>query len=171
MKINEFTDPLRTYIVTVRVVLKNSTTTVRTTIRAESANHAYIMLTRLYGVGNVQSVSEIVTETARTCQIQRQASFSCPDIQSITQAEKTGPAQDSLVDEAGTGRRRRQLSAQPTPMPIKREMMRRLLTRQLIKKSNIIKPNEDDLRVAHDRAEIALKRADLDYQQTSHRLT
>jgi hypothetical protein len=62
MKINEFTDPLRTYMVTVRVVLKNSATTVRTTIRAENANQAYIMLTRLYGVGNVQSVQTLMDE-------------------------------------------------------------------------------------------------------------
>ena len=49
-------------MVTVRVVLKNSATTVRTTIRAENANQAYIMLIRLYGVGNVQSVQTLMDE-------------------------------------------------------------------------------------------------------------
>ena len=56
-------------ITTVGVVLKNATTTCRTAISADSSANAYLMLSRLYGVGNVISLSEVVNETPKTDQI------------------------------------------------------------------------------------------------------
>jgi hypothetical protein len=34
-----------------------------------------------------------------------------------------------------------------------------------MRQSNIVEPTPDDVRIAHDHAEIALKRADLEYQK------
>jgi len=54
-----------------------------------------MMLTRLYGVGNVFSISEIVNESPRTCQIQQEATISAAAMHS----KKIGPVQLSCVSE------------------------------------------------------------------------
>jgi len=38
-----------------------------------------------------------------------------------------------------------------------------------MRQSNIVKPTEDDIRVAVTRAETALKRADLDYKKSAEK--
>lgn len=54
MKINEITNSLKTYVATVKV----NGTSIKTSITAESSTHARLLLQRLYGSGNVSSLSE-----------------------------------------------------------------------------------------------------------------
>jgi hypothetical protein len=61
MKIKEVTNPLKTYLATVLVVLRGGSTTSKTTINADTASNALAMLTRLYGAGNVLQMSMIVS--------------------------------------------------------------------------------------------------------------
>lgn len=150
MKINEFTDPLRTYIVTVRVVLKNTSTTVRTSIKAEGPSQAFMMLSRLYGMGNVVCITEIVNESARTCQIQLVQEIRPKRIRGQQPHATSDSVQASLVDDAGLQPRRPKLSARPIASPLKHELIRRRLTRQLMRQSNIVSPTADDVRVARN---------------------
>jgi hypothetical protein len=101
MKINEVTTPLKSYIATVRVVINSTGSTVRTTITADNQQQARLMLTRLYGVGNVLTISEFVSESARTCEIQAQAANRTSAIHRQHQARKAGPDAISCVSEAG----------------------------------------------------------------------
>lgn len=58
MKINEITSTLKTYVGTVKV----NGTSIKTSITAESSTHARMLLQRLYGTGNVSSLTESLTE-------------------------------------------------------------------------------------------------------------
>lgn len=58
MKINEITNTLKTYVATVKV----NGTSIKTSITAESSTHARLLLQRLYGSGNVSSLSESSSE-------------------------------------------------------------------------------------------------------------
>ena len=168
MNLKEFTDPLKTYIVTVWVVLKNAISTVRTSIKAEGPSQAYMMLSRLYVVGNVVSITEIVNESARTCEIQRQAIFPKETTLTLHPEQFNDSVQASQVRAVDT--KKRQVSVRPIPNALKHELVRRQLTRQLMRQSNIVKHNADNMRVARSRAETALKRADLQYQQRADEL-
>jgi len=64
MKIAEVTQSLHTYRAVVRVHLPDRALTATTSIGADSLAQARALLLRIYGVGNVVSVSEIVRETA-----------------------------------------------------------------------------------------------------------
>jgi hypothetical protein len=58
MKINEITNTLKMFVATVKV----NGTSIKTSITAESSTHARLLLQRLYGTGNVSSLSESSTE-------------------------------------------------------------------------------------------------------------
>lgn len=58
MKINEITNTLKTFVATVKV----NGTSIKTSISAESSTHARLLLQRLYGSGNVSSLSESSSE-------------------------------------------------------------------------------------------------------------
>lgn len=58
MKINEITNTLKTFVATVKV----NGTSIKTSVTAESATHARLLLQRLYGAGNVSSLSESSAE-------------------------------------------------------------------------------------------------------------
>ena len=60
MKIAEVTNTLKTYIATVRV----NGAALKTTIQADSSNAARLLLLRLYGQGNVASVTAAGAELA-----------------------------------------------------------------------------------------------------------
>jgi hypothetical protein len=105
MKINEVSNPLKTYIATVRVVLRNGSIMAKTHVIADGINQARMMLMHLYGEGNVHSISEIVSESATTCEIQAQATNRTPAIHKQRQARKTAPIQFSCVAEAGADTR------------------------------------------------------------------
>ena len=62
MKISEVTNHLKTYIATVRV----NGAAHKTTIQADSSNAARLLLLRLYGQGNVASVTAAGVELAET---------------------------------------------------------------------------------------------------------
>ncbi len=62
MKINEFTSKINTYIATVRVVLRDTSMTARTTITADSVQQAKALLTRTYGDGNVLNINQVMAE-------------------------------------------------------------------------------------------------------------
>jgi hypothetical protein len=62
MKINEVTHIPQTYVATVRVVLRDSNVTARTTIRADTVQQAKLMLTRIYGDGNVLYINQVMSE-------------------------------------------------------------------------------------------------------------
>ncbi|PVE07691.1 hypothetical protein [Limnohabitans sp. Rim28] len=62
MKINEFTSKLNTYIATVRVVLRDGSTTARTMIAADTLQQARAISTRTYGDGNVLNINQVFAE-------------------------------------------------------------------------------------------------------------
>lgn len=66
MRYNEFRNTLSTFIVTVRVVTKNSSLILRTTVDAETQTHARVILIRLFGEGNVLSVAQKISEQGKT---------------------------------------------------------------------------------------------------------
>ena len=105
MKINEVTNPLKTYIATVRVAIVGTGSTARTTITAENKQQARLILNRLYGAGNVLTFSEVVSESPRTCEIQAQATFQADEIERQRHSRKAGPIQLSCVSEAGADTR------------------------------------------------------------------
>jgi hypothetical protein len=62
MKINEVTNIPHTYLATVRVILRDSSTTARTTITADTVMQAKLMLTRMYGDSNVLNITQVMSE-------------------------------------------------------------------------------------------------------------
>jgi hypothetical protein len=62
MKAYEITNGPQTYIATVRVVLRDASTTARTSITADTFQQARAMLTRIYGDGNVLSINQVMSE-------------------------------------------------------------------------------------------------------------
>lgn len=167
MKIYEVCSPLKTYLATVRVVLNNGSTTARTTISAECSTHAYLMLNRLYGLGNVINLSEFISETS---EIEKQLSKRhLAPIKSIDQVlhrenDQSKPSQVTLQKRSPP---RRRLSTRAIATPSKHDLVQDMLTKQFMLQSNIVKPTSDDIRIAKSRAETALKRADLDYQRAA----
>ena len=105
MKINEVTNPLKTYIATVRVAIVGTGSTARTTITADNQQQARLILNRLYGAGNVLTISEDVSASPRTCEIRAQVTFQHHGIERQRQHRKTGPIQLSCVSEAGADTR------------------------------------------------------------------
>lgn len=62
MKISEVMNAPQTYMATVRVVLRNGPTTVRTTVTADTFQQARLILTRIYGEGNVLGLRQLMSE-------------------------------------------------------------------------------------------------------------
>jgi hypothetical protein len=62
MRLHEFNNHFNTYLAMVRVVLRDGHSTARTIIAAETVHQAKLMLTRIYGDGNVLSISQAMTE-------------------------------------------------------------------------------------------------------------
>lgn len=62
MKINEVTNIPQTYLATVRVVLRDSSMTARSTISADTIQQAKAMLTLIYGEGNVLNINQVMAE-------------------------------------------------------------------------------------------------------------
>ena len=156
MKINEVCSPLRRYLATVRVVTKSGSATARTEIKSDSASNAVMMLTRIYGLGNVINLSEIVCESLRSTQIQLEAPLTPPTVQRVQQPQR-GAQKRSYV-----GRRSVQTlpSARPIPDALKHQKIQQQLTRQFVRQSNIVRPTSDDIRIAETNAETELKRPD-----------
>lgn len=62
MKINEVTNIPKTFLATVRVILRDSSMTARTTITADTFQQAKALLTRTFGDGNVLSINQVMAE-------------------------------------------------------------------------------------------------------------
>ena len=101
MKINEVTNTPQTYIATERVVLRDQSTTARTTVTADSFQQARLILTRIYGEGNVLSISQSMQESSRTSKIQAQASSGLGAVSSKPPKQKVDSVQLSTVAEIG----------------------------------------------------------------------
>ena len=104
MKINEVIQ-LKTYIATVRVVLRDGSTTARTVVNADTYQQARAILLKLYGDGNVFSISETFSESRRTHQINAEASFHEQRIHRQHRAKKNAPAVFSGVAETESATR------------------------------------------------------------------
>ncbi len=71
MKISEISHPLSTFIATVRVVLRHTTTTARTIALADNFMSAKALLAKTYGAENILSLTQmthenIIDETTKT---------------------------------------------------------------------------------------------------------
>lgn len=99
MKINEVTTPLKHFTATVRVVTGSGSTTARTSVTADTQQQARAILSRLYGAGNVISISEVMHEAPETDQIQRRETIPASAIRRQHPRAKRGPVQLSCVAE------------------------------------------------------------------------
>lgn len=96
-------------------------------------------------------INEVIqNEVPRTCQIQQEALF-----------------QDQQVHTLRPTNKITQISAEPIPDELKHRLVQRRLTKQMMRHSNIVKPSSDDIRIARNRAETELKKADLDFKKRS----
>lgn len=170
MRLKEFTESLRQFSATVRVVLKNATTTSRTTINADSSSHAYLMLSRLYGVGNVLSLSELVNESPQANQIHLHEFFTRQVSNRQAPQRKIAQKRFSQATEQRRQRKRGKLVTRAIADPIKHGLVQDMLTKQFVRQSNIVKPTTDDIRIANSRAQTALKKADLEYKKKAEEL-
>jgi hypothetical protein len=165
MKISEVYFPLKIYLATVRVVLKNATTTARTTISADSSANAYLMLSRLYGVSNVISLSEVVNESPQTDQIHLDELFTPKNDNRQVPNRKNAQMRSSQVVQQRQQPQKKTVATRPIADPIKHAIVQDLLTKKFVRQSNIVKPTSDDIQITKTRAETALKRADLDFKK------
>ena len=161
MKINEVCSPLKRFLATVRVVTKSGSATARTEIKSDSASNAVMMLTRIYGLGNVVTLSEIFSESLKSTQIQREAPISSRVVQ------RSHLPQSGALKRSYQARRavQRLPSARPIADPIKHHKIQQELARQFVRQSNIVRPTSDDIRIAKANAETELKRVDLEYRK------
>ena len=82
MRLNEFSSPLNKYLVTVKV----HGTSVKTLIHAESQSQARVMLGKMFGKDNVQSVNSISTnESQTTISLNLQEAVNADDLVSLWQ--------------------------------------------------------------------------------------
>jgi hypothetical protein len=82
MRFNEFSSPLSKYLVTVKV----HGTSVKTLIHAESQSQARLMLGKMFGKDNVQSINSISTnESQTTISLNLQEAVSADDLVSLWQ--------------------------------------------------------------------------------------
>ena len=82
MRLNEFSSPLNKYLVTVKV----HGTSVKTLIHAESQSQARLMLGKMFGKDNVQSINSISTnESQTTISLNLQEAVNADDLVSLWQ--------------------------------------------------------------------------------------
>ena len=82
MRLNEFSSPLNKYLVTVKV----HGTSVKTSIHAESQSQARLLLGKMFGKDNVQSVNSISTnESQTTISLKLQEAVNADDLVSLWQ--------------------------------------------------------------------------------------
>ena len=166
MRLDEFTDQLKHYHVTIRVVARDSSTTVHTSVSARDQQQARALLRKLFGNENVLSTSEITLESTQTDQIQLDQLVAPPYTQSVKQAQKNAHIQNSPVSGGMKTSRGRRISSRPIPDQIKHQIIQKRLTNQLLRQSNAVKPTLDDIRIARDDAEIQKKRATYQYEKS-----
>jgi hypothetical protein len=74
---------------------------------------------------------------------------------------------EELISRTSTDRRKRTAPSAVPPIPdqLKHERLIRYLTAVLSRRERVIKPTEDDIRIARERVDTAQRRADLEYQR------
>jgi hypothetical protein len=165
MRLHEFSNPLKHYLATVRVVLDGSSYKVTTTITADSPSDAKKLLAAVVGDNNVLSLSNIVTKAPQTAQIQQEQVIRPQVRYRHAHPRKVAQIQSSQVQQMRKRPQIRQISSQTIAAPIKHKLIQDKLTKHFMRQSNIVKPTNDDIRVAHDRVETELKRADLEFRK------
>ena len=82
MRLNEFSSPLNKYLVTVKV----HGTSVKTLIHAESQSHARLLLSKVFGKDNVQSINSISNnESKNTISLNLQEAVNADDLVKLWQ--------------------------------------------------------------------------------------
>jgi hypothetical protein len=82
MRLHEFSSPLNFYLVTVKV----RSTSVKTLIHAESQSHARLLLGKMFGKDNVQSINSISTnESQNTISLNLQEAVNADNLVSLWQ--------------------------------------------------------------------------------------
>lgn len=164
MRLYELNCQLKIYLATISVVSHDYSTFVRTAITAGSQQEARSILRKLFGAENVLSLTEIVKESPETDQIQQEHVVSPPTIARARQGQRIAQIQPSPVSRF-QGCHKRQIPTQAIPDQTKHKIIYKHLTTQVLKRSNIVKPNSDDIRIARDEAEVQLKRANYELEQ------
>ena len=160
MRFKEFFSSFKPFKVTIK--LQHEKSVVTTIFFSDSASNLRKMLVELFGNSNVVSVSEIMLESPQTDQIQREAAIR-PHLV-LRQAQPRKVAQNA-IPRVQQRQQRRQVSARPIAAPLKHQVVQNKLTKQFVRQSNIVKPTTDDIEVAKNRAETALKKADFEYKK------
>ena len=82
MRIKEFSSPLNLYLVTVKV----RSTSVKTLIHSESQSHARLLLGKMFGKDNIQSINSISTnESQNTISLTLQEAVNADNLVSLWQ--------------------------------------------------------------------------------------
>jgi hypothetical protein len=82
MRLKEFSSPLNLYLVTVKV----RSTSVKTLIHSESQSHARLLLGKMFGKDNVQSINSISTnESLKTISLNLQEAVNADNLVSLWQ--------------------------------------------------------------------------------------
>jgi hypothetical protein len=97
MKINEFTSKLNTYIASVRVVLRDSSITARTTITSDTLQQARAMLTRIYGNDNVFNINLVVAEDEKVTEATKTLSPQELQVQSLAKKAEDYKQQEKAL--------------------------------------------------------------------------
>ena len=88
MKIYEVTIIPKTYLATVRVVLRDSSMTARTTITAETLQQAKTIFARIFGKGNVLSIHQVMAEDEEVTEATKTLSPQELQVQSLADKAK-----------------------------------------------------------------------------------
>ena len=100
MRFNDFASLFKPFKVTVR--LQHEKSTITTICFCDSASNIRKMLAELFGKNNVMSVSEIVSESLQSDQIQREAAIRPQAVQRQAPHAKNALIQPSSVSETKT---------------------------------------------------------------------
>ena len=165
MRFYEFNN-VKPYLATIRVVSHDYSTTVRTAIKAGSQQEARALLRKLFGIENVMSLTEIFKESPENDQIQLEQVVAPPAVPRTQTVQKSAQMQSSPVSRL-RGKHKRQIPASAIPDQIKHRIIQNRLTARMLKRSNIVKPTSDDIRIARDEAEVQQKRSNYNYK-TNH---
>lgn len=111
MKINEVTNMPQTYLATVRVVLRDGSTTARTSITADTYQHARMMLTRIYGDSNVMNINQVMSEDEEVTEATKTLSASELQVKSLAdQSQKFNQQAKQLKARQGLAKAQQNLS-------------------------------------------------------------
>ena len=97
MHIKEFTSPPGIYFAIVRVALRDSSLTARTTITADSYQHARAMLTRIYGHGNVLNINQVFAEDEEMTEATKTLSSQELQVQSLAKKAEDYKQQEKAL--------------------------------------------------------------------------